>query len=121
MFKRGTEIMKKKLFTILMGTTLAFSLAACGSDSDKGKDDTATNGETVAGAGDEQKIYDQKCSMCHGDNLEGKSAPALKTVGATYDKDGILEIINNGKGRMPKGTVKGEEAEKVAEWLANKK
>jgi cytochrome c551 len=101
---------KKKLLALLMGTGLV--LAACGG----GGDDQAT-GDTV----DAEKITAQKCSTCHGEGLNGASAPKISDVGARYSKEEIEDIILNGKGGMPGGIIKGEEASAVAEWLASKK
>lgn len=106
--------MKKKLLTMLMGTALVMGLAACGGgDEDKGTDTASTD----AGA----KIYDQKCSGCHGGDLTGGMGPNLTKVGSTYSKDEILGIIKNGKGQMPANVVEGDDANQVAEWLAAKK
>jgi cytochrome c551 len=102
---------KKKLLALLMGTGLV--LAACGG----GGDDQATGGDTV----DAEKITAQKCSTCHGQNLEGAGAPKISDVGSRYSKEEIENIILNGKGGMPAGIIKGEEASAVAEWLASKK
>jgi cytochrome c551 len=101
---------KKKFLALLMGTGLV--LAACGG----GGDDEAT-GDTV----DAEKIAAQKCSTCHGENLEGGGGPKISDVGSRYSKEEIEEIILNGKGGMPAGIIKGEEASAVAEWLASKK
>jgi cytochrome c551 len=105
---------KKKFLAFLMGTGLVLALAACGG----GGDDEATGGDTV----DAEKIAAQKCSSCHGENLEGQGGSAnISKLGAKYSKDEIEEIILNGKGGMPGGVIKGEEASAVAEWLASKK
>ena len=52
-------------------------------------------------------LYTEQCSMCHGDSLEGKSAPAL--VGANFKEawnglssDDMFEYI---KTSMPRGQV----------------
>ncbi|AND42196.1 MULTISPECIES: cytochrome c551 [Bacillales] len=117
--------MKKKLLALLMGTSLV--LAACGGGDDAAEDkDTATNGggETTtdtADAGDAQKLYEQKCSSCHGANLEGGVGPALDKIGASLSQEDIENTIANGKGAMPKGLLQGEEASAVASWLAGKK
>ncbi|KAB2336805.1 cytochrome c [Cytobacillus depressus] len=114
--------MKKKLLAFLMGTSLV--LAACGGGTAKDKNEPATNkggGETTAGAGDAQKMYDQKCSSCHGANLEGTVGPALNKIGSQLSKEDIENVIANGKGAMPKGLLQGDEASAVAEWLAAKK
>ncbi|QQZ10303.1 cytochrome c551 [Heyndrickxia vini] len=121
--------MVKKLIGILMIFTLAFGLAACGSsnkDNDNAnKNETTTNNNkstNTASAGDAEKIFSQNCSSCHGGNLEGGVGPDLTKVGAKYNKDQILDIIKNGKkGGMPAGVIKGDDADKVATWLSEKK
>jgi cytochrome c551 len=102
---------KKKLLALLVGSGLV--LAACGG----GGDDEATTGGTV----DAEKVAAQKCSTCHGQNLEGAGAPKISDAGSRYSKEQLEEIILNGKGGMPGGIIKGEEASAVAEWLASKK
>ncbi|MGE6754502.1 cytochrome c551 [Rossellomorea sp. NPDC071047] len=104
--------MKKKLLGIVFGASLV--LAACGGG---GEEST----ETSSGGVDPEKIVNNKCTSCHGGNLEGGMGPALNKIGADLNKDQILEVIQNGKGQMPAGLIEGEEAEAVAEWLANKK
>lgn len=66
-----------------------------------------------------EKLYDQKCSACHGGYLEGGVGPALDTIGSYYTKEELSNIIANGQGAMPAGLLKNEEAEVVAEWLAD--
>jgi len=122
---------KKKLLALLMGTSLV--LAACGGGGDEAADntdktDTGTTtteenaGDTsTASAGDAQKLFDQKCSSCHGANLEGAVGPNLTKVGSKYSKEDIEGIIANGQGAMPPGLLQGDEAAQVAEWLAAKK
>ncbi|WP_059171940.1 cytochrome c551 [Bacillus sp. FJAT-27445] len=103
--------MNKKLLALLMGASMV--LAACGGD-DGGKDS--------ASGGDPEKLYNQKCSGCHGGDLKGGAGPDLTKVGAAYSKEEIEKIIVEGKGGgMPAGLYKGDEASKVAEWLAEKK
>lgn len=105
--------MKKKLLTLLLGSSLVLGLAACGGG-DSGDKDTASGGEGA-------KIFDQKCSSCHGGDLKGGMGPNLTKVGSKYSKDEILDILHNGKGQMPANVVTGDDADKVAEWLAAKK
>jgi cytochrome c551 len=104
--------LKKKLLALLMGTSLA--LAACG-----GGGDEAGGGDT-AGA-DPEKLYNQKCSSCHGGNLEGGVGPKLSDVGSRLSQEEIESVIANGQGSMPPKLLEGEDASAVAEWLANKK
>lgn len=118
--------MKKKLLALLMGTALI--LAACGGGEEEATDKNSsenTNGgeETATASVDVEKKYQQKCSMCHGVNLnDGRgNVPDLSTIGATLSKDEIEKIILDGQGTMPGGQLQGEEAAAVAEWLASKK
>ncbi|MFP7297264.1 cytochrome c551 [Neobacillus niacini] len=106
--------MKKKLLKMLLGTALVMSLAACGGGDDEGGD--------TAQAGDAEKIYSQKCSSCHGGDLKGGMGPDLTAVGASKSKDEIAAIIKDGtNGGMPGGLIEGEDLDKVADWLSNKK
>lgn len=114
--------MKKKLLALLMGTSLV--LAACGGGDDTKEKEPATNKsgeETTASAGDAEKLFAQKCSSCHGGNLEGGVGPTLETIGSKLSKEDIENILANGQGSMPSGLLKGDEASQVAEWLASKK
>lgn len=104
--------MKKMPLSIVLGA--AMFLAAC-SGGDSGGSDTST--EQM----DPEKLYMGKCSSCHGGNLEGSSAPELAQIGAKKSYEEILNVIQNGQGRMPGGIIEGERAELVAEWLSEKK
>jgi cytochrome c551 len=63
--------------------------------------------------------YNERCASCHGKDLEGANAPTLKGIGAKYGVGEIKDIIINGKGKMPGGLFKGEDADNLAEWLSN--
>jgi cytochrome c551 len=104
--------LKKKLLALLMGTSLV--LAACG-----GGGDEAGGGDT-AGA-DPEKLYNQKCSSCHGGNLEGGVGPKLSDAGSRLSQEDIEKILAEGKGSMPPKLLEGDDASAVAEWLSNKK
>ena len=113
--------MKKILLALLMGATLA--LAACSSDE---AEETPANNSgsssetTTADAGNEAKLYENKCSSCHGQNLEGGVGPALDAIGSSMSQEEIEEIIKSGKGIMPANTLEGDDATAVAVWLAEK-
>ncbi|MGM0843816.1 MAG: cytochrome c551 [Bacillota bacterium] len=114
--------MKKTLMVFLLGSTLI--LGACG-DNTSEEASEANNPQQAAESAlgtdiDPEKIVNQKCSSCHGGNLEGGMAPALNNIGSQLSEDEIHSIIVNGKGAMPKNIIEGDEAEAVAEWLANR-
>lgn len=111
--------MNKKLLALLLGTSLV--LAACGGDKAEDKPDSDGGETQTADAGDEAKLYENKCSSCHGQNLEGQVGPELTKIGSKMSKDEIEKLILDGKGSMPAGLIKGEEASDVATWLAEKK
>lgn len=113
--------MKKQLMALLFGSALV--LGACG-----GGDDTAEPAETPENGGtedssiDAEQVVQQNCISCHGENLEGAgNFPPLEDVGARLSEDEIHEVIENGRGAMPAGIIKGEEATAVAKWLSEKK
>ncbi|MDQ0231480.1 c-type cytochrome [Metabacillus malikii] len=104
--------MKKKLVMLLLGTSLL--LAACGGG------DEASDGNTTTAGGDAEKIIQQNCIGCHGDNLQGRSGKDLTGVGDRYSREEIIDILVNGKGSMPK--MLGEaDAEIVTDWLIENK
>jgi len=105
--------MGKKILALLMGTSLV--LAACGGN-EEGSETTDT-----AGAGDAAKLYENKCSACHGGDLVSGSAPDLDKIGSRLSQEDIEKVILEGKGPMPKGLLDENDAAKVAEWLAEKK
>jgi cytochrome c550 len=67
------------------------------------------------------KIFQQNCSSCHGQNLEGGVGPNLQHIGSKMSKNQILNQIKNGGGQMPGNIIQGKAAEKVADWLSKKK
>ena len=111
--------MKKKwLATFMLGSALM--LGACGGD-DSGTEDTNTDTGSETTADASEQVAQQRCATCHGGNLQGMgNTPALNDVGSRYSEEEILDIIVNGQGSMPGGLVKGEEAEALAAWLAEK-
>lgn len=108
--------MKKKLLAAVFGTALV--LGACGGGDDDKTDDNANGGDSSV---DAEAVVQDSCVSCHGGNLEGGSAPAIDKIGAKLSKDEILDVIENGQGGMPGGIIKGDEADAVASYLADKK
>lgn len=46
-------------------------------------------------------LYSNTCSACHGQNMEGGSAPAIKNVGQSLFFGEFRNIVLNGTGQMP--------------------
>ncbi len=104
---------KTVCISLLLGSFLL--LTACSTNAGANKDV-----ETMVHA--PEKIYRQHCANCHGGNLQGGFGPALTGVGKKYTRDGILTIIQKGKGDMPsQDYVKKEDQQKLAEWLSESK
>lgn len=101
-----------------MGITLALGLAACGGGNNANNNNN--NGGATA-TNDAETIVQKNCINCHGDNLEGRNGPPLDHIGSELSKDEILKTIQEGKGAMPPNIIKGDDAEKVATWLSEKK
>ncbi|BCB05806.1 c-type cytochrome [Bacillus sp. KH172YL63] len=64
-----------------------------------------------------REIIKGACVSCHGGSLEGGVGPKLTDIGSRMTKEEIHTILMNGKGIMPKGLVKTEEAELLADYL----
>ena len=118
------KMKKKWLATFMLGSALM--LGACGGEeSESGNEDKDTGAETAESgttADASEQVAQQRCATCHGGNLQGMgNTPALNDIGSRFSEEEILDIIVNGQGNMPGGLVKGEEAEALAAWLAEKK
>jgi len=120
----------KVLGSLFSALILVIGLAACGGgdNSDSGNNAANNNGnnnnensENVDADAAKSIFEDAGCISCHGENLEGDSGPSLQEVGSEMSEDEILDQIKNGGGGMPGDLIEGEDAEKVAAWLATKK
>lgn len=115
--------MRKTL--LLIGLfVLALVLVACGNEpEDNGGNDAGSDEaqpEETEDSGDGEEVYQESCASCHGDDLEGGNGSPLDTIGADMSKDEILDQIEEGGDGMPAEIVEGDEADAVAEWLAEK-
>ncbi|MDD9266459.1 c-type cytochrome [Paenibacillus sp. GCM10023248] len=70
-----------------------------------------------------QALYKDNCMACHGAGLAGDFGPNLTKVGSRKTKEEITQQIVKGKDEMPPfgGSLKAEEIETLAAWLAAKK
>lgn len=115
---------------VLFGTLLVLGACGGGGDDnasepadDNGEDTEETDnggGDTVAN-GDAEELYKKSCASCHGDDLSGQVGPKLDTIGSELSSDEILTIIEEGQGSMPGGLLTGDDAQQVADWLAEHK
>ncbi len=64
-----------------------------------------------------------QCISCHGAELEGGGAPALRGVGDLMSKEELVDTITNGQGGMPafKETLTSEQIDQIATWLSKQK
>jgi len=64
-------------------------------------------------------MQEAQCIACHGSELEGASAPALRGIGDRMSKDEIYNVIANGRGGMPPyaGQLPDEQIQQIAAWL----
>jgi cytochrome c551 len=112
--------MKNKLLAVLFAAILV--LGACGGK--KTEENNTNNGTTGgnAAAVDAEQVVNTSCITCHGKNLEGAgNAPSIADVGSRLSAEEIHDVIIKGRPGMPGGLIKGEEADAVAKWLAEKK
>ncbi|ANU10311.1 cytochrome C-553 [Planococcus antarcticus DSM 14505] len=114
--------MKKQLMAMLFGATLLLGACGGGDETTEPEEAPADNGGEETASIDAEQVVQQNCISCHGENLEGAgNFPALNDVGSRLSQDEIRSIIENGQGAMPANIIEGDEADAVAEYLANMK
>lgn len=106
--------MNKKLLAAIFGSVLV--LGACGGGGEEKPKEEGTSSVV-----DAEAVVQASCISCHGGNLEGASAPAIDKIGAKLSEEEIKDVILDGQGGMPGGIIKGDDADAVAAWLADKK
>lgn len=109
--------MKVKYLAIMFSTISMLLVSACS------KQDTPASNSSASSASisDGELLYKKSCIACHGNNLEGGVGPKLQKIGSKLRFDQIKNQIINGGGGMPAGILKGDDAQKVAVWLAEQK
>ncbi|WAA11483.1 cytochrome c550 [Fervidibacillus halotolerans] len=110
------------LIIMAFGIGLVFALSFIGLYEGEGQADggDSTDGQGVV-AQTPEEIYTNTCIACHGQNYEGASGPALINVGDRLSRDEIKDVLVNGRGIMPGGTVPEEQLDEMVDWLMNLK
>ena len=68
----------------------------------------------------QNKFSKRSCAGCHATDLSGATGPDLRKVGGSTTLQ-ISKKLLKGRGSMSPGLIQGEDAKKVAEWLAEHK
>ena len=63
-----------------------------------------------------RQVFVVNCSGCHGMDATGGIGPSLRGVGLTAEE--VEQIVVSGRGVMPAGVVKGQDAGDVAAYVA---
>ena len=117
------RLMRRPLLLLAL-PLLAAAAVACGSE----EVDVAKTSSNYEGA----EIFHKRCGACHSLNVDGTQGSAVNANKREYkdgpnfderkeDYDSVLYAIRNGgfsSGPMPQNIVVGEEAEKVARFVA---
>lgn len=113
----------------VLGIVLAIVISVAGinqretmeSDDEDTEEQSDDEGDEAEGdTEDPEDIFEDNCASCHGDDLSGDMGPNLQEVGGRLSEDEINDIIMEGKGKMPPGLVEEDEADTLADWLADK-
>src|SRR5699024_7118125 len=114
-YVRGTQLMKKWLLALGLGSMLV--LGACGGGDSGDSGDGGDSGDSSVAAG--EQAFKDNCASCHGNDLKGISSAPLTGIGSKLSVEEIVDIIENGTDTgMP--AIKGltdEDKTEIAEWL----
>jgi len=123
------RVMLRRLAPVLLAVAACGGLTACGQDNDVAVASNTRDSELIKRGSD---IFANKCQGCHTLDVVGAEGSAYevrdreRVDGPNFNtrpeqKDAILYAIRNGgfsSGPMPQDIVVGEEAEKVAKFIA---
>lgn len=106
-FKKKNKILATFSFFLIV---VSFSLAYKAKDAKAGHKIVAISGK---------EIYNEKCTLCHGDNGKLGMAGAKDLSATQLPHAGIVEIITKGKNTMAsyKGVLSPEQIEAVASYI----
>jgi mono/diheme cytochrome c family protein len=108
----------RRIRCALVAGALAVALAGCGGDDDSGGSATpAGDGGATAASGEE--LFKQRCSSCHtlaAAGADGTVGPNLDQLAP--DAARVQAAIKTAPGVMPENLAEGEEAQRIAEYVA---
>lgn len=101
----------------LVAGVLAVALAGCGGDDENGGSATPAGGGETAASGEE--LFKQRCGSCHtlaAAGTDGSVGPNLDDLAP--DAARVQEAIKTAPGVMPENLASGEEAQRIADYVA---
>ena len=106
-FKNKNKVLASLSFFLIVAS---FSLAYKAKDARAGEKSLAISGK---------EIFEEKCSLCHGNDGKLGMAGAKDLSISMLDHAGIVEIITNGKNAMTayKATLSAEQIEAVSSYI----
>jgi len=106
--------------SLLLLSVLTLSAAPLIATAQPAKPALYTADQATAGAG----VYNQACAACHGSQLEGVAAPALKgsafgemATAQSLTADALLDVIANTMPQSDPGSMKPEEYAAVTAYI----
>lgn len=108
------------LLTAILGVLLMLAMSFYGLNQKQAAEagdveEEVTEIEDPIAAGEE--FVQKSCIGCHGNELQGVSAPALDSLNGKLSEDEIAEIITKGRGGMPPMPYNDVEAQAIATYL----
>ncbi len=75
--------------------------------------------KAASSAVDGKEIYTANCTKCHGDDGKAGIMGAYDLTASTLDKNGMMEVVKNGKERMAawKGALTDEQISAVCDYV----
>jgi len=112
--------MRRSLMILILAACVPAVAIAQGAGAQAAKPALYTDAQANAGAA----VYAQSCAACHGSQLEGVAAPALKgpafgdmANAQSLTADALLDVISNTMPQSDPGSLKPEEFAAVTAYI----